>query len=307
MINEFEREEISNELKNGFLSFFYFSLSLIENLSKENNNLKFAVVNMQISLELFLKYYFIMKDQPERVFYKKRSKRKFRDFSTVLNSYYSIAKTAHYADKRHLVTILESRNDIVHKGKFKVWDEDLAKYIISCVFFIQGVYRNEFDKTLIGTEYHPHKLSRNLIWKEGAVEFANKVTRNFNEKPFECPYCFSRSLIKKEIFDFDDQGDVENYQCLTCLCEVDTQISGAIVKCCQCEEKAYYVDRYNIQPNKTHFGGCLNCGNKMYLRHCENCEKFYFHSLQKQEIEFENNYFCSNDCLEIFKEEITDE
>jgi len=306
MITEIEKQEISSELKSGFISFFNFSLALIENLSKENNNLKFAVVNMQISLELFLKYNFVMKDMPEYVFYIKKGKRKFRDFSEVLNSYYTVFQTSHYAEKKYLVTLLESRNDIVHKGKFKEWDEELAKYLISCVFFMQGIYRNEFSETLINPEYHPHKLSENLTWKEGAIEFAHKVSKKFDVKLLECPYCYSRSLIKKEIFDFDEYGDIDNYQCLTCLCEVDTQINGAIINCCDCGEKTYYVDRFNIQPDKTHFGACLFCGNKMNLRHCDTCEDFYFHELKEIEIEFENNYFCSSECLDIYKEDNKD-
>lgn len=302
MITEIEKKEISDELKNGFNSFFHFSLSLVEKLSKENNNLKFAVVNMQISLELFLKYYFIQNDMPERVFILKNGKRKFRDFSEVLNSYFSVVKTGHYAEKKHLITILESRNDIVHKGKFKTWDEDLSKYLISCVFFMQGIYRSEFGETLIEPEYHPHKLSNNSVWRAGAIEFAHKVANEFNKKALECPYCCSESLILKEIFDFDNQGEVDNYQCLTCLCEVDTLISGAFVKCCSCQEKAYYVDRLNIQLDKTHFGACLNCGNKMDLRHCDNCEKFFFHDLQENEFKVDTNYFCNSNCLDFFKE-----
>jgi len=301
MITDIEKEEISSELKNGFTSFFDFSLSLIEQLNKENNNLKFAVVNMQISLELFLKYYFIMNDMPERVFILKKGKRKFRDFSEVLNSYFSVTRNGLYAEKKQLVTILESRNDIVHKGKFKTWDEELAKYIISCVFFIQGNLRSDLSETLMVPENHPHKLSKNYTWRNGAVEFAQKIASEFSEIVLKCPYCSSKSLIRKEIFDFDDQGDVENYQCLTCLCEVDTQIYGAIVECCACNDKAYYVDRLNIQPDKTYFGGCLSCRNKMDLRYCENCGIFFFHDLQEKEIELKGDYFCSEECKNLHK------
>jgi len=301
MITDIEKKEIGKELKEGFISFFHFSLSLIEDLSRENNNLKFAVVNMQTALELFLKYYFLMNDMPDRIFLIKNGKRKFKDFSVVLDSYYSLYRKSHYAEKKHLITILESRNDIVHKGKFKDWDEDLAKYIISCVFFIQGNLKNAFGETLLEPEYHPHKLSENWTWKEGSTIFANTVCKMFNMIPLECPFCFSRSLVSKEIFEFDDQGEIENYQCLTCLCDVDTQIYGAIIECCVCKMKSYYVDRLNVQPDKTHFGGCLNCGIKMDLRQCDNCDKFFFHNLMDEVVEFNNNYFCSLECLEMYK------
>ncbi|KAF2337833.1 hypothetical protein [Flavobacterium nitrogenifigens] len=303
IISESEKKEICKELKNGFTSFFHFSLKLIEDLSEENNNLKFAVVNMQISLELFLKYYFLMIDEPERVFTIKNRNRRFRDFSEVLKSYYSISGNNYYADKKNLISILESRNDIVHKGKYKKWDDDLANYIITCIFFIQGNFKNLTSETLLGTQYHPHKLSNNWTWKTGSSKFARKIADKFDDEPLECPHCYSRSLINKEIFEFDDQGEIENYQCLTCLCEVDTQIHGALIECCECNKKAYYVDKLNIQSDKTHLGACFNCGNKMDLRHCENCDKFYFHDLQEEENEFDENYFCSNDCVEVFKED----
>ena len=59
MLTEIEKKQTEDELKESFTSFYNFSISLIETLNEENGHLKFAVVNMQIALELFLKYYFI--------------------------------------------------------------------------------------------------------------------------------------------------------------------------------------------------------------------------------------------------------
>lgn len=295
-------KKIEQELKSGFTSFYHFSLSLIESLSEKNGHLKFAVVNMQIALELFLKYYFIKKDMAERVFYESKGKRKFRDFSEVLNSYYIVVRRGHFAQKEHLKTILESRNNIVHKGKFEEWDEELASYIISCAFFIQGTLKKEFSETLIVSEYHPHNLSNNWIWKEGAENFAKNITSHFNEIAMECPHCYSRALVDKEIFDFDEAGSINGLQCLACFVEVETEINGKLIHCCACDKKSYYVDILNEQRNQIYLGGCFNCGNTMDLRCCANCDKLYFPDMINSEVYYDVKYFCSNDCCEMYKE-----
>ncbi len=302
MLTEKEKKQTEEELKNGFTSFYHFALSLIETLDEKNGHLKFAVVNMQIALELFLKYYFIKNNNPEKVFNTKNGKLVFKDFSVVLNAYYVSERDEHYTKKKHLTTIMKARNGIVHKGKFNKWDEELADYIISCAFFIQENLRNKFDETLLYPEYHPHKLSQNHMWRKGAIKFAEKVSAKFKKIPLECPHCYSRALIPKEIFDFDDSGSFDNYQCLSCLVDIDTEISGNIIKCCECNKKSYYVDLLNVQPDNTYLGGCLNCGNKMDLRRCENCEEFYFPDVINTEVIINKKHFCSKFCSELYEE-----
>jgi hypothetical protein len=76
-----------------------------------------------------------------------------------------------------------------------------------------------------------------------------------------------------------------------------------MVSCCQCETKSYYVDILNPQANNIYMGGCLNCGNKMDLRLCDNCENYYFPDFIENEIISNEKYYCSEDCFEISKNE----
>jgi hypothetical protein len=296
MITEEERIEIEGDLEKGFNSFYHFSLDLVEKLDSQNGHLKFAVVNMQIALELFLKFYFVKLKELDIVLIKKNGKIKYRDFSIVLNAYYSKVRDEKYAKKKSLQAILTSRNEIVHRGKYDEWNEELASYIINCAFFIQGVLRKEFDRTLLNPEYWSHSLSKNLTWKEGAENFAKKVSSEFSKIPYECPHCLANALIKKEIFDFDDIGSFENYQCLSCLVEIDTEDSGKLIECCQCNEKAYFIDLLNIQERQEHIGGCFNCGNKMTVRCCGGCDSYYFPDMIQTEIKKDNKFYCNEDC-----------
>jgi hypothetical protein len=294
--------ELEQELKNGFSSFYNFSLSLIETLSEENGHLKFAVVNMQIALELFLKYYFIKHDLSSRVFNDKKGKRIYKDFSEVLDSYFKEVRQGHFTEKKFLKTILEKRNSIVHKGKFLGWDEDLANYIVSCALFIQGTLKNELGDTLITTTYQPHNLSKNSIWRGGAEKFAMKVAKDQDSIVMECPFCQSRTLVNKEVFNFNNYPSLEGLQCISCFMEIDSELNGRVVECPSCEEKSFFVDILNEQRDQSYLGGCFNCKHKERLRCCKNCEEYYFLDGIESEIFHNDHFFCSQNCVEMFNE-----
>ena len=192
------------ELRSGFKEFYNFSLSLIESLDEKNGHLKFAVVNMQIALELFLKYYFLSKEMPERVFKEPLLSGVYKDFSDILKSYYSVCRELHLSPKKRLITILENRNNIVHKGRFHEWDNELAQSIIECAFFIQHVSMFNFNESLVSAQYLPHKLSKNIHWKKGAQSIANNLCIKSAKQPMECPFCLSKTLVSKEIFALDE-------------------------------------------------------------------------------------------------------
>src|ERR1035437_2853647 len=287
-------KSIENELKESFISFFDFSLSLIETLDKTNGHLKFAVVNMQISLELFLKYYFVKLGKLEYVFSDDK-KETFKDFSTVLNAYFSQEKFP-LVSKKHLRTILESRNNIVHKGKLHDWDDELAEYFINCVFFIQGTYKNTIDETLIYSSNWSHKISNNKIWRNGAEKFAKKISLEYDLKPLVCPECLSKAMVDMEIFNFDEYNQIEGIQCLSCFIYYDTETAAEIIKCNVCLEKSFLLDKLNEQKEQVYYGMCLNCDNKDIVRKCKNCEIFYFPSTNVNEIKDNGIYYCSESC-----------
>lgn len=293
-------EEIEEELKNGFTSFYHFSLNLIENLSKGNGNLKFAVVNMQIALELFLKYYFVKKGKAERVVVIDSSKTKFKDFSDVLSAYFSSVRWS-YMDKKHLKAIMESRNAIVHRGKHNEWNEELANYIVTCALFIQGTLKAEFSETLLLTGHSAHKLSSNPIWRKGSEDFAKAVAGEFDCKSYTCLFCQSKAMVDKECFNFDETHK-EGFQCVSCLQDLELDYQIALINCYACSEKAFVIDCLNEQQNQFYDGCCISCGLKDSVRKCENCEAFYFAHQNKEEINVSDKYFCSHICSELISE-----
>jgi len=287
-------ETVEKELKDSFISFFNFSLSLIEKLDEKNGYLKFAVVNMQISLELFLKFYFIKIGKPEIVL---DTNRKFKDFSFVLNAYFSHDRNP-LISKKNLSTILESRNSIVHKGKLNEWDESLAEYIISCVFFIQRIYQINFEDTLIYSAIFSHKISRNTIWKKGAEKFANAISMKNQCKTLTCPECYAKAMVDMEIFNFDEYNQIVGIQCLSCFIYYDTENAAEIVECNACLENSFLLDKLNEQKEQIYLGLCLECDNKDIVRKCFNCESYYFPSTTENEVFSDHKFFCSQFCFE---------
>ena len=264
------------ELRSGFKEFYNFSLSLIESLDEKNGHLKFAVVNMQIALELFLKYYFLSKEMPERVFKEPLLSGVYKDFSDILKSYYSVCRELHLSPKKRLITILENRNNIVHKGRFHEWDNELAQSIIECAFFIQHVSMFNFNESLVSAQYLPHKLSKNIHWKKGAQSIANNLCIKSAKQPMECPFCLSKTLVSKEIFALDETYDEDDLQCITCLVDIDTSMSGKLIPCALCRQESYYLDLLNEQSQQVFIGKCLSCGGVLLVRMCAGCGNFYY-------------------------------
>ena len=296
--NSKELNLITAELKEGYESFYHFSLSLLENLDDKSGNLKFAVVNMQIALELFLKCYFLRKDMPERVGSVKNGKFQFKGFSEVVNSYFSVVRNDLYISKKGLNSILETRNGIVHRGKFQGWDSSLADYIIRSSLFMQAILRNVFQETLLESNYETHNLSNNFYWRNSSMDFAKDLCSNFDQKVFECPYCFSRALVSKELFEFNVDTSVDNYQCISCLMELDIENAGELITCCACDEKSYFVDTLNPQDKQGYVGRCLYCDNQMELKKCHSCEEFFFQDILESRYEKDGLFYCSSKCKE---------
>lgn len=290
-----ELEEIRNELKVSYRQFFDFSISLLENLTETNNHLQFAVVNMQISLELFLKYYFVAIGEPEKIFTQKGKKKRYKDSSDVVSIYFSKNKKP-YISKQYLNIICQKRNDIVHKGKVREWDEKLSEYIICCALFIQGTLKSEFDETIFSPAYflHENKLSRNSIWINGASKFAEQLSSNLNFKVLNCIHCNSKAFVNKNDFNYDETG--EGFQCLACFHDLDTENEARIIKCKSCEEDSYVVEALNQQPMQLHGGKCINCPERVDVRQCKGCEKYYFLSSQNEHIA-SDKYYCSKNCF----------
>lgn len=290
--------EIETELKEGYQSFFDFSLKLLETLKEKNNNLKFAVVNMQISLELFLKYYMVRSGEPEKIFVLEKGKKKYKDSSAVVSLFFSSVRWS-YMKKKHLDIICETRNAIVHRGKMNEWNDQLAEYIILCAFFIQGTLKEKFGDTIFKNAYllFDNKLSLNYTWRKGAEKFAQMLSIEMESMVLNCPHCEARALIDKDIFCYEETG-TNGYQCLACFIPLDTEFQVNIIDCCKCLENTFCVGIDIELELQKHPGLCLNCGIKNDVRKCAQCDTYYF-PYDSKEVCIGGNYYCSKNCFDL--------
>lgn len=285
-----KREQLIADLEKNYKDFFHFSLELIRQIDNNNNYLKFAVVNMQISLELFLKYYFLKKDKDEWLF-SKPDKFVFKDFSVILNAFFAEPNFL-ITRKKYLHNILEARNKIVHEGR-TAWNEELADNLINTTLFIQNVLNREFQETLMESWDDAFKdLELNTIWKNGTENFAKNIAKLNNAKVYECWFCYSDSFLDKKLFSYDEFED-EGFQCITCLNSLYLHHQIGVAEC-TCGDKTFVVDCLNPEDKK-YDGKCLNCHMKYFAFHCDHCEK-YFLDFDDERLEIENSIFCCEEC-----------
>lgn len=300
-----DKIQIEQELTHTFKSFFYHSLDLIKNMSVGSDDLKIAVVNMQIALELFLKLYFVKKNEFEKVVIEERNNKiVFHGFPKVLNHFYSTNKWS-YGKKKEFVHILEKRNQIVHQGLNSGWNDELARYLIHCVFFIQGTMRSDFGETLISSEYGLLDHDENQLWVSGVESFIKNQFGEYESDgepvALNCLVCKNRTLISKEYFNLCDTDDIEGLQCLCCFSELMFDYC-TLIQCNSCKTKSYLIETLNPQKKGEHLARCLNCEKDTRVRKCAQCDVYYHPQSQKQECVHDEKYFCSLLCKEIYIE-----
>jgi hypothetical protein len=236
-------------------------------------------------------------DKPERVFTPPIEKGTYRDFSTILSSFHSIERSGQLVSKKMLVVIMESRNGIVHKGKFNEWDDEIARYIVECAFFIQHVSFKNLGEGLLPDQHIPrHNLANNQCWRKGAEGIAKKLCIDDDRRPIECPHCAATALVSNELFAFNDATSAQDLQCLACLMTIDLTSAGRLISCELCKKETYYVDTLNEQTGQLYCGKCLNCGGSLDIRKCAGCEQFYAPDLTDEQTCKDGKYFCSKDC-----------
>lgn len=295
-----EINQIENELYDTFISFYNFSLGLIEKVDNDNNYLKFAVVNVQIALELFLKYYFVKKGQIDAIVTRKNGHDvRFKEFSDVLNFFFA-SRNWSYGEKKELRKILEIRNSIVHNGLNSGWNEELALYIIKCIFFIQGTIKSNFGNTLLQQHYKPSNLAKNKVWRKGVEEFVEKINNEYGFQVFHCLDCGANTLISNELFRLEDSySSGEQLQCLCCFQYIDLEVECTLINCYYCKEPdSYLINKLNEQTESQYIGKCLECGVDTWVRKCSYCGRFY-HPIEVKEYKSSNKFYCSLSCYEI--------
>lgn len=300
---EIDFKEVEKNLYDSFNSFLKFSIDLVGELDKNKDNYKFAVVNMQITLELFLKYYFIRKGLSKYVIDRVNDNGiKYKDFYMVLNNYFRVSKWS-YGRKKELTKILQIRNNIVHSGTNTQWNKEVVGYIIRCIFFMHGIMSSEFDELLIGN--NKFKLRNNVLWTESVEEFIDDLVIIHKDFPIRtCLSCGEYTLIPKEIFDIGEPTSsvVDDLVCLNCLDVYEMESDNTIIDCYECIDGSYFVNLSNPQEQQLYVGKCSECGTNTWVRKCAECERLY-HPSDEQEVNFQDKFFCSEECVEMYKDD----
>lgn len=290
-------------IKNCFEDFAKFSFQLIEEAATDPRKMKFAVVNAQVALELYLKYYFMARGD-ESILKQKNGTHTgdFVDFSQILNHYFSENRKS-YGNKKELHKILYARNAILHRGDDSVINEDLALNVVCALFFIHSTMRCDSDDFLFSQKYVPQPISGNQIWRKGVERFIGILTDFYDSIEIRtCGACQSYSVVNGYFFALTASHEENNFICLTCFFEYDVEHEAVLIECNKCSKKSYLIDRFNEQRKQLYVGGCTECGADAWVRRCKNCGEFY-HPLESCEEKYGNSYFCSSDCLIGWQEE----
>ena len=295
MKDNFEKYiQLEKDLKKSYKDFFHFSLDLVKNISNENNNLKFAVVNMQISLELFLKYYFLTKKKHKWLFKPNSKELQFDYFSKILEHFFSEDNKLLVTEKEHLDRIVKARNKIVHEGK-STWNEELAVNLINTTLFIQNVLNREFQETLIETSNGYNDLASNTIWRKGTEDFAKNIACLNNREVYECWFCCSKSFVDKKIFTCDELDD-EGFQCVTCFNSFYLRDQIGLAQCI-CGSNTFVLDCLNLQEGIKYMGKCLKCDFDYHAYKCDNCGKYFIDIDEDMLIRKNDKIYCNKNCI----------
>jgi len=298
-----KRLPTASELKGAFTDFAKFTFDLLETIETKPNHLKFAAVNSQIALELFLKYLYVKNGQANDIqkFKKGKVENDFVDFSKILNHFYSSRKWS-FGEKRELVKLMQTRNSIVHRGQHSKWDKDLAKSLVRTLFFIHATAWSELREILFFDNNTPHKIAWNSVWREGVESFVEDLSKIFKCAPLACLACHAKSVVNGDVMVLNENHNENNLICLTCLSSIDTSEEAGLIKCYICQKNSYIIDAFNEQDDQLHVAKCSECMTHTWVRICRNCENFY-HPSCSDEVQVNGRYFCSVVCSECYEED----
>jgi hypothetical protein len=290
------------QLQDGFVDFAELALELIGRSESDPKYLKFAAVNAQVALELFLKYHYSKKGLASKILKKKNGVplNEFVEHAQILNNYYSDRKWS-YGIKRELVLMMEARNSILHRAQQTEWNSELATNVVRTLFFIHSTWYSDFGGCLFERSYRgQHPLSKNKVWREGVDTFVHQLTELHDMEIRTCLACDQRAVVPGEFFGLAGAAGVEYLICLNCFDSIDIEHEARLLECHSCGDKSYIIDAFNEQDRQLYVGKCSECDENSWVRACANCKDFYHP--ETGETESGEKYFCSPDCSEMFDE-----
>ena len=292
------------ELRDSCVGFWRFTFELLESIDSQPHHLRFAAVNSQIALELFLKYMYVAQGKANLIQKKKKGalSNDFVDFSQVLGHFYSSRKWS-YGEKSELVKLMEIRNSIVHRGQETHWDNTLAKSVVRTLFFVHATAWSELGETLLPVSYLPHKISESDVWRQGVESFVEGLTRAHSFEALTCMSCGLKAVVSGDIMVIEEQHTEEQHICLNCLTAIDTSNEARVIECYNCHRESYLIDALNEQEDQMHPARCSECEIDTWVRRCKQCESFY-HPSSAGEVEVNAFFFCSEVCSESYSEHL---
>ncbi|MGF6814969.1 hypothetical protein OKW33_001775 [Paraburkholderia atlantica] len=287
-----------DQLQDGFVDFSMFSFELLERADRDRKYLKFAAVNAQIALELFLKFYFTKKGRIDQIRKKKNGigQNEYIDFSQILNLYYS-TRTWSFGVKRELVNLLDARNSILHKAQHTGSPDELAINVVKTLYFIHSTWHSDFGGLLFERSYGlPSVMSKNRMWGKGVQGFVEQLKNVHKMDVRPCLTCQQRTVITGEFFGLIGADGMEYLICLNCFDSLDVEHEVRLIKCHVCHNHTYIVEALNEQKQQLYAGKCTACHEDSFVRRCIQCENFYHP--EDGEFNESGKYFCSSGCLE---------
>jgi hypothetical protein len=290
------------QLKDGFIDFAELAVELTGRSERDSKYLKFAAVNAQVALELFLKYFFTKKGRVAEIQKKKNGilQNDFNEYAQILSHYFSTRNWS-YGVKRELVSLMEARNSILHRAQQSEWDISLAINVVRTLFFIHSTWYSDFGRCLFERGYGtPRYLSTNIVWRKGVESFINHLAEVHNIEIRTCLACNQHAVVTGEFFGVLGAEGADNLICLNCFDSIDIEHEARLLQCHKCLKNTYIIDAFNEQERQLYVGKCTSCGEDSWVRCCRNCEKFFYP--EADEVYSDGIYFCSSDCAENFSE-----
>ena len=286
------------ELRDSFNDFSKFSFELLQDIEKNPHHLKFAAVNTQIALELFLKYYYVTTGKVSDIQKKKNGNSipDFVDFSQILAHFYSSRRWS-YGKKKELIRLLEIRNSIVHRGQKNGWDQKLAESIVRTLYFIHCTAWGELNETLFEHSYLPHPIRTNQVWRNGVKSVVEDLSKLYDHEARTCLECELKSVVTGDIMGLHDSSYEDNLVCLNCFTELTLFHDVELIECYNCKKHSYIIDPLNEQPDQLYSAKCTECETSTWVRKCKSCEQFYHPSQSAEEVS-DGAYYCDSDCVE---------
>ncbi len=207
------------------------SFELLERADKDGKYLKFAAVNAQIALELFLKFYFTKKGKLDQIQKRKNgvAQNDYVDFSQILNLYYSTT-TWSFGVKRELADLLDARNSILHRAHHTGSLEELATSVVKTLYFIHSTWHSEFGGLLFERSYAlPSDMSKNRMWRKGVRGFVEQLEKIHSMDVRPCLACQQHTVITGECFGLVGAEGIEYLICLNCFDSLDVEHEARLI------------------------------------------------------------------------------